>query len=126
MSDGKTVAILGASTERVKFGNKSVRAHLAAGWRVYPVNPKETEVEGEKAYPSLAEVPRPLDRVSVYLPPPVTLKMLPALADSGAAEVYFNPGSADATVLAEARRLGIPALDACSIVALGLSPSMFP
>jgi len=126
MSDAKTVAVLGASTERAKFGNKSVRAHLAAGWRVYPVNPKETQVEGEKAYASLAEVPRPLDRVSVYLPPPVTLKMLPALAASGAGEVYFNPGSADPTVLAEARRLGIPALDACSIVALGLSPSMFP
>ena len=126
MSGEKTVAILGASTERAKFGNKSVRAHLAAGWRVYPVNPKEAEVEGEKAYASLAEVPRPLDRVSVYLPPPVTLAMLPTIAAAGAAEVYFNPGSADAAVLAEARRLQIPARDACSIVALGLSPSMFP
>jgi predicted CoA-binding protein len=126
MSEPKTVAILGASKDRAKFGNKSVRAHLAAGWRVFPVHPNESTVEGERAYASLAEVPRPLDRISVYLPPPVTLKALPAIAAAGAAEVYFNPGAADAAVLAEARRLQIPALDACSIVALGFSSAMFP
>src|SRR5882757_6889471 len=50
-------AILGAGTDRRKFGNKSVRAHVAAGWTVYPVHPVETIVEGLPAFKSIAEIP---------------------------------------------------------------------
>ncbi|MEX2112968.1 MAG: CoA-binding protein [Pirellulales bacterium] len=64
-----TVAILGASSDRSKFGNKSVRAHLQAGYEVVPVNPKGGTIEGLTAYRSLDEVPEPhLTRISVYLP----------------------------------------------------------
>jgi predicted CoA-binding protein len=126
MSVPRNVAILGASSERRKFGNKSVRAHVAAGWNVFPVNPKESEVEGLPAYAALADIPEPIQRISVYLPPPVSLAKLPEIAAAGAREVWFNPGAADAAVLAEAKRLGIPAIDGCSIVDLGLSPSQFP
>ena len=122
----KTVAILGASSDRSKFGNKSVRAHLKAGYRVFPVNPKETEIEGLTAYPSLAALPQKVTRVSVYLPPPIGLKVLPEIAAAGASEVWFNPGAADDAVLEKAAELGVPAIDGCSIVDLGLSPSMFP
>ena len=55
----KTVAILGASADRSKFGNKAVRAFQRAGWHVYPVNPAGGEVEGLPCYPSLADVPGP-------------------------------------------------------------------
>ena len=122
----KTVAILGASSDRSKFGNKSVRAHQKAGYRVFPVNPKETEIEGLTAYPNLAAVPEPVERVSVYLPPSVGLKILPEIAAAGAREVWFNPGAADDALLEKAAELGVPAIDGCSIVDLGLSPSMFP
>ena len=122
----KNVAILGASSERRKFGNKSVRAHHQAGWRVFPVNPNETEVEGLPAYPSLADLPERVERISVYLPPALTLAKLPEIAATSARQVWFNPGAADADVRAEARRLGIPAIDGCSIVDLGLSPAQFP
>jgi predicted CoA-binding protein len=47
------VAILGASADRATFGNKSVRAHLAQGYTVYPVNPKGGQVEGLFVYRSL-------------------------------------------------------------------------
>ncbi len=122
----KTAAILGASADRGKYGNKSLRAHRQAGYRVFPVNRQGGEIEGLAAYPSLADIPEPLDRISVYLPPPVTLKLLPEIAAAGAREVFFNPGSADERVLAEARRLGIPVEARCSIVDLGLRPSQFP
>ena len=122
----RRVAILGASSERRKFGNKSLRAHRQAGWEVYPVHPKETAVEGLPAFASLADLPQPVERVSVYLPPPVTRSLLPAIAAAGAREVFFNPGAADPETVAEARRLGIPAREACSIVDLGLRPSDFP
>lgn len=121
----RTVAVLGASRDRAKFGNKSLRAHAAAGWQAYAVNPSAREVEGERSYPSLASVPGELDRITVYLPPQLTGELLPEIAQRRAGEVYFNPGSADETVLAEARRLEIPAVDGCSIRALGLDPADF-
>ena len=122
----KSVAILGASKDRAKFGNKSLRAHAAAGYEVFPIHPKETEIEGLTAYASLAALPRPVERISVYLAPAVGRALLPEIARAGAKEVWFNPGAADAELLAEAARLSIAAIDGCSIVDLGLSPSDFP
>jgi len=121
-----TIAVLGASSIRSKFGNKCVRAYQAAGYKVFPVNPYEPEVEGLKTYPRLADIGEPLDRISVYLPPPVTLEMLPEIAAAGAGEVWLNPGAADAQVVQEARRRAIPIVQGCSIVDVGMSPSMFP
>jgi predicted CoA-binding protein len=121
-----TIAVLGASGQRTKYGNKAVRASQAAGWRVYPVNPHEAEVEGLATHGSVDQVPGPLDRISVYLPPPVTLSVLPAIERAAAGEVWFNPGSADPEVLAEARRRGIAVRQGCSIVDIGFSPAQFP
>ncbi|MGH9257995.1 MAG: CoA-binding protein, partial [Vicinamibacterales bacterium] len=51
----KTVAIVGASSDRRKFGNKALRAFQAAGYRVVPVNPNERQVEGMRAYASVLD-----------------------------------------------------------------------
>jgi predicted CoA-binding protein len=64
-----SVAIVGASADRRKFGNKAVRAYQRRGWTVYPVHPTLGEIEGSKAYPSLRDVPGKIDRVALYLPP---------------------------------------------------------
>jgi predicted CoA-binding protein len=122
----KTIAVLGASANRRKFGNKCVRAYLHAGWQVFPVNPHESEVEGLPTFPTLDAVPGEVERISVYLPPQLTWELLPDLARKGAREVWFNPGAADARVLDEARRRGIPYRTACSIVDIGVSPAQFP
>lgn len=121
-----SVAILGASADRAKFGNKSVRAHRRRGYDVYPVNPKAETIEGLPAYPSLGDVPvSRLDRISVYLPPAVGLKLLSEIADKEAREVWFNPGSETPDLLRKARELGVNAIAGCSIVDLGLSPDEF-
>jgi uncharacterized protein len=128
----KTIAVVGASASRHKFGNKCVRAYRDAGYQVYPVNPSERMIEGLPVFRTLADVPAPLERISVYLPPPLTLSLLPAIASAATAgsaagtEVWFNPGSADGTVLAEARSLGIAARPGCSIVDIGRRPGEFP
>lgn len=121
----QTIAVIGASRNRAKFGNKCVRAFAAEGWEVYPVNPGADEVEGHRAYPSIREVPGELERISVYLPPEVTNRAIPDIADKGAGEVWFNPGSADAEVLARAREYGLVVRDGCSIRDIGRSPGEF-
>ncbi len=122
----RTVAILGASADRSKFGNKSVRAHLAQGYTVYPVNPKGGQIEGLPVYRSLAEIPSDhLGRVSVYLPPAVALGVLEEIATKGCDELYLNPGSDSEEVISRARELGLDPIIACSIVDLGLRPDQF-
>lgn len=121
-----TVAILGASADRGKFGNKSVRAHLALGYDVFPINPKGGEIEGLKVYRSLAEVPvAHLNRVSVYLPPAVMLAVLEQVVAKGCDEFWLNPGSDGDEVVARATELGLDPIVACSIVDLGVSPGQF-
>ncbi|MEX2112966.1 MAG: CoA-binding protein [Pirellulales bacterium] len=122
-----TVAILGASSDRSKFGNKSVRAHLQAGYEVFPVNPKGDTIEGLTAYRSLDEVPEAhLTRISVYLPPAVVLASLQAIAAKGCDELFLNPGTESPEILEQAKAYSLNAIPACSIVDLGLSPSQFP
>jgi predicted CoA-binding protein len=122
-----TIAILGASADRSKFGNKAVRAFVARGYDVYPVNPKADEIEGLKAYPSLAAIPPDvqLDRISVYLPPPVGIKVLPEIAARGCQELWLNPGSESDDLVAAAEKQGLNVIQACSIVDIGMSPSQF-
>ena len=126
MVDEKTVAILGASADRSKFSNKSIRAHERAGWKVIPVNPKGGEIEGLKTYARVTDIPEMVHRVSLYLPPGVGMKVLGDVAAVKPKEFFVNPGAASEELLAEAKRLGLAPILACSIVDVGASPSMFP
>ena len=120
-----TIAVLGASADRRKFGNKCVRAYLQAGYSVYPVNPREEMIEGLKVYSRLKDIPAQLDRVSVYLPPVITETLLADIAAAVAGQTWFNPGSADPSILASAAALGIAVHDGCSIVDVGMRPGDF-
>ncbi len=119
--------MVGANADRRKFGNKSVRAHLAAGYEVYPVHPTEPAVEGRPAFRSVADMPAGhLDVVTFYLPPAVGLAVLPGLVGRSIGKLILNPGADTPEVLAEAKRLDLPAVRGCSIVLLGMSPGQFP
>jgi predicted CoA-binding protein len=122
----QSVIVLGASNDRNKYGNKAVRAYIKQGWIVYPVNPSEIEIEGLKCYKSIRDVPRPVDRVTIYLPPKVGLSVLDDLAALKAPEVFFNPGSDAPEVVEKAFTLGLNPIVACSIIDIGASPSQFP
>jgi predicted CoA-binding protein len=119
----KTVAIIGASSDRAKFGNKAVRAFLQQGYTVYPVNPKQKSIEGLTAYASIRDVPVRTAMISIYVPPPILLKLLPDIAARGCDELWLNPGTESDQVMAEAERLGLNVIQACSIVGVGLSPA---
>ena len=121
----KSVAVIGASSNRSKFGNKAVRAFVRRGYTVYPVNPNEPEVEGLTTFKSIKDVPLRPEMVSVYVPPPVLVKLLPEIAAKGCDELWLNPGTESGAVLAEIERLGLNAIQACSIIAVGESPSNY-
>ena len=119
----QVVAIVGASRDRHKFGNKALRAFRDAGHTVIPINPHETEVEGERTYASVLDVPGPIDMATVYVQPDVALRVLDELQRKQVPEIWLNPGADDDDVLAEARRRGLNVIAACSIIGAGRRPS---
>jgi len=121
----KTVAVVGASSSRTKFGNKALRAFLDAGYNVVAINPNEGEVEGLKTYASVLDVPGPIDMATVYVQPAVTLRLLDEFTQKGIGEIWINPGAEDDTVMSEARRRKLNAVFACSIIGIGRHPGDF-
>jgi predicted CoA-binding protein len=121
----RTVAVVGASSSRAKFGNKALRAFLAEGHRVLAINPNEDEVEGLKTYASVLDVPGPIDMATVYVQPDVTLRLLDEFQRKGIPEIWVNPGAEDEAVMAEARRRKMNVFFACSIIGLGRNPGDF-
>jgi predicted CoA-binding protein len=117
-----SVAIIGASNVREKFGNKAVRAYLRQGWTVYPVNPTEREIEGLPVYASVTDIPADVDRVSLYLPPQVGLGVLDGIKQKGVKELFVNPGAESEELMARAEALGLDPIWACSIVDIGERP----
>jgi len=106
----KTAAIIGASADRSKFGNKAVRAFRLAGYEVYPVNLHEQFIEGLKAYKSLNEIPGTVDVASVYVRSDVGLTIAPQIIDKGVKEVFLNPGTASEPLLTYLEERGPVAL----------------
>lgn len=93
------IALVGASNNPAKYGNIILRNLTAKGYTVIPVNPRETQVAGIRAYPSLAEVPGPIHVVSIVTPPAATLEVLRQVAALGLPRVFLQDGSFDDAVL---------------------------
>lgn len=122
----KTVAIVGASNDRRKFGNKALRAFQAEGHTVIPINPHEAQVEGIKAYASVLDVPGPIDMASVYVQPEIATTLLAEFEKKRIPEIWINPGAEDDGLMEEAARRRLNVIYACSIVGIGRSPAQFP
>jgi predicted CoA-binding protein len=118
-----SVAVIGASNDRSKYGNKAVRAYQQRGFTVYPVNPNEAQVEGIAAFPRISDVPERPNVISVYVRPQILLELLRAIASKGCDELWLNPGTESDEVLAEAQRLKLHVIQACSIIGVGVSPA---
>jgi acyl-CoA synthetase (NDP forming) len=117
------VMVIGASSRREKFGNKAVRAYMKRGHQVFPVNPREDQVEGLRAYADVGAVPGPIDRAAMYVPPGVGVAVVEALAARGdVAEVFFNPGTESPELLERARALGLNTTFGCAIIDIGERP----
>jgi predicted CoA-binding protein len=118
----KTVAVIGASSDRHKFGNKAFRAFQAEGHKVIPINPNEREVEGVPTYASVTDVSEQIDMATVYVPPEIGITLLAGFEKKQIAEIWINPGAESDELLAEARRRKLKVIEACSIVGIGQNP----
>jgi predicted CoA-binding protein len=125
MNQPPTIAVIGASRDRRKFGNKALRAFRRQGYCVVPINPHETEVEGEPAYATVEDYPGAIDEATVYVRPDAGMVVVESLARKGILRVWFNPGADDPAVVAHARALGLQPVVACSILAVGEDPGDF-
>jgi predicted CoA-binding protein len=117
----KTFAVVGASSNREKYGNKVLRAYLQTNRKVFAINPNEQEVEGVPSYPNLASLPEAVDAISIITQPAVTEKIIEQAAAAGIHHVWMQPGAESPRALERAEELGMNAIGGgpCLLVTLG-------
>jgi len=118
---GEPHAVVGASNDRSKYGNKVLRAYQQNNRPAFPVHPKETEVEGVPAYKDLASLPEPVHGVSIITPYPVTEKVVEQAGQLGIKHIWMQPGAESEKAIARAEELGISVIAGgpCLLVVLG-------
>lgn len=120
----KSIAIIGASTDREKYGNKAVRAYLEAGWTVYPINPHHKEIEGLTCYARLEDIPGDVPIVSLYIPAKISASMIKSFKAKGVKEVFINPGAEGDALIDALEQANIEIIMACSIREVGGNPEL--
>ena len=118
-------AVAGASQDRSKYGNKVFRAIVASGRTVYPLNPKATEVEGDPAFASIAELPVVPESLSIVTPPHITREVIQQAIAAGVKNIWMQPGAEDPRGSQAAREAGLNVIDdgSCILVLLSIERS---
>ena len=121
LSEANTIAVVGASSNPERSSNGVMQRLQQHGYRVIPVNPNETEVLGQKAYPSLLAVPDPIDIVDVFRRPEHTPQIADEAARIGAKALWLQQGIVNEDAAARASAAGLRVvMDQCIAVALSL------
>jgi uncharacterized protein len=100
-------AVVGASVDRSKYGNKVLRCYQQHGKEVYPINPRAAEVEGLRAYPSLKALPVAPRAISVITPPAITEQVVREAAAAGVTHIWMQPGAESEAAIRTAESLGL-------------------
>lgn len=118
--DGGPHAVVGASRDRNKYGNKVLRSYLQNDLPVFPVNPSAEEIEGRKAFADLSSLPETVHGVSVITQPHVTETIVEEAGRLGIRHIWMQPGSERETAVARAESLGMNVIAGgpCILVAL--------
>tara|TARA_B100000287_G_scaffold270663_1_gene254872 strand:+ start:1398 stop:1781 length:384 start_codon:yes stop_codon:yes gene_type:complete len=91
--ENTSIALIGASNDRSKYGNKIYRDLRNKGYNVTPINPKEEKIEGDRAYSSIEEMKELPDIANFVVPPPVAMKIAQNITNLGIKHLWFQPGS---------------------------------
>ncbi len=117
------IGVVGASSNRDKFGNKVLRCYLENGRQVVPVHPKESEIEGLTCVPSVAELPEEVNSISVITPPQITEQVVQVAVDKGIENIWMQPGAQSEAAISFCREQGVNLIadGTCVLVELGFS-----
>ncbi|WAM32591.1 CoA-binding protein [Caldicellulosiruptor naganoensis] len=109
----------GATPNKEKYGYLVFKRLLEKGYNVFAVNPFYSDIEGNKVYKSLEEVPHKIECVSMIVSPKKGEKYIKEAASIGVEYIWFQPGADDVRLINMCKELGIvPINDACVLVAL--------
>lgn len=119
--DGGPHAVVGASQNREKYGNKVLRAYLQNDREAIPVHPTATEIEGQRAYATIRDLPQTPHGISIITPPQITEQIVEQAVQLGIKHVWMQPGAESEQAIVAARQHGINVIggDACILVTLG-------
>ncbi len=121
LTDARVIAVVGASSNPARPSNGVVRALLSAGYRVIPVNPNESEVLGQRAYPSLADVREKVDIVDVFRRAEHTPAVAEEAVAAGARALWLQSGISNEDAAKRAKAGGLTVvMDTCIKVAHSL------
>jgi len=120
--DFRSIAIIGAVSDRNRYSNKAVWAYKQKGYTVYPISIRDEEVEGLKAYRSILDVPGKVDAASLYVNPKIGIRLLEDIKKKGVRILFVNPGADSPELVEKAYQLGLEPIVACSILSIGLDP----
>ncbi len=110
-------AIVGASMDPVKYGNQIFRDLREAGYTIYGVNPRGGEIEGQKLYPTLSDLPEKPAVVDIVVPPAVTEEIVRQCAQLGLKRVWLQPGSESEAAIRSCQEQGIKVVhDTCAMI----------
>ncbi len=117
---GAPHAVIGASRDRAKYGNKVLRAYLQNDREVYPVNPNSKAVEGLDTFPDLASLPQAVHGISVITRPDVTERIVEQAAELGIKHIWMQPGAESENAVKRAEQLGMNTIAGgpCALVTL--------
>ncbi|MDN5351934.1 MAG: uncharacterized protein PWQ12_853 [Clostridiales bacterium] len=107
MIDKKVWAVVGATQNPTKYGNKIYKKLKKFGYEVYAVNPVYKEIEGDACYPDLKSLPKKVDCVNVVVPPEKSEKVLQEVIDLGIENIWFQPGTFTLEIIDASEAAGI-------------------
>ncbi len=114
LRDSKTIAVVGLSSHRWRPSYGVSEYMQSKGYRIIPVNPQETEVLGEKAYPNLESIPEHVDIVDVFRRPEFVPEIVEAAIRIGAQAVWMQEGVVHEAAAERARSAGLTVvMDRC-------------
>lgn len=116
-------AVLGATSNRNKYGNKVLRCYMQHKKTVYPVNPHEQMIEGLKVISSIKELSKDVKSISIITPPPITEGLVNEAIAKGIENIWMQPGaeSEAAIELCVKNNINVIAQGPCLLVVLGYS-----
>lgn len=114
-------AVVGASSDRSKYGNKVLRCYQMNGYDVVPVNPRETLIEGVSCVKSVADLPERVESISVITPPQITEQVVEEAILKGIRNIWMQPGAESKKAVDRCREAGINVIadGSCILVVLG-------